>query len=100
LLTDLRQAVEASGRRRPRGDAGPSTQRTGLQIPAPTPCDTAHEALTGPILSRLHWSVPDPVRIGTDAAYIELPDRVDRVALVLASGDAAPFPIADRSPHR
>ena len=54
-------------------------------------CDTAHEYLTGPIRPRLHWSVPDPVRIGTDAAfeaaYTDLADRIDRVAPVLTSGD-------------
>ena len=67
-----------------------------------TVCDTAHEKLTGPIRPRLHWSVPDPVRIGTDgafeAAYTDLADRVARVAPVLASGDRVPLP--DRSPHR
>ncbi|MEV0605935.1 helix-turn-helix domain-containing protein [Polymorphospora rubra] len=46
-------------------------------------CDNAHEELTGPIRPRLHWSVPDPVRVDTDeafeAAYAELADRVDRL---------------------
>jgi len=32
-----------------------------------TVCDTAHEELGG--AGRLHWSVPDPVREGTDAAF-------------------------------
>ena len=54
-------------------------------------CDTAHEELTGPIRPRLHWSVPDPVRIGTDAAfeaaYTDLADRIDRVAPAFTSGD-------------
>lgn len=53
-------------------------------------CDNAHEDLTGPQRPRLHWSVPDPVRAGTDAAfetaYQDLSDRVDRVAPVLTSG--------------
>jgi ArsR family transcriptional regulator, arsenate/arsenite/antimonite-responsive transcriptional repressor / arsenate reductase (thioredoxin) len=66
-------------------------------------CDSAHEDLTGPIRSRLHWSVPDPVRIGTDAAfeaaYIDLAERVDRVAPRLVSGDPVPRPLTDR-PHR
>jgi len=31
-------------------------------------CDNAHEEL-GPDLPRLHWSVPDPVRVDTDAAF-------------------------------
>jgi protein-tyrosine-phosphatase len=47
-------------------------------------CDNAHENLTGPIRSRLHWSVPDPVRVGTDeafeAAYTDLADRISRIA--------------------
>jgi len=55
-------------------------------------CDTAHEELSGPIRARLHWSVPDPVRIGTDAAfeaaYTDLADRVDRVAPVLTCGES------------
>lgn len=32
-----------------------------------TVCDAAHEEVSG--LSRLHWSIPDPVRDGTDAAF-------------------------------
>ncbi len=32
-----------------------------------TVCDNAHEVLGG--LDRVHWSVPDPVRAGTTAAY-------------------------------
>lgn len=47
-------------------------------------CDNAHEELTGPVRPRLHWSVPDPVRIDTDAAFeaafADLADRVDRLA--------------------
>ena len=31
-------------------------------------CDNAHEELD-PDLPRLHWAVPDPVRIDTDAAF-------------------------------
>jgi protein-tyrosine-phosphatase len=31
-------------------------------------CDRAHEELDHPG-SRLHWSIPDPVQIGTDAAF-------------------------------
>ena len=46
-------------------------------------CDNAHETLAGPVQPRLHWSVPDPVRIGTDkafeAAYADLAERIDRV---------------------
>jgi protein-tyrosine-phosphatase len=68
-----------------------------------TVCDTAHEKLTGPIRPRLHWSVPDPVPMGTDAAfeaaYTDLADRIDRVAPVLICGDAVRFPNRDRSPR-
>ena len=52
-------------------------------------CDNAHEDLTsGAARPRLHWSVPDPVRVGTDAAfeaaYTDLADRIDRLAPALA----------------
>jgi ArsR family transcriptional regulator, arsenate/arsenite/antimonite-responsive transcriptional repressor / arsenate reductase (thioredoxin) len=47
-------------------------------------CDNAHEDLTGPVRPRLHWSVPDPIRVNTDAAfeaaYQDLAGRIDRVA--------------------
>ncbi len=47
-------------------------------------CDNAHEDLTGAHRTRLHWSVPDPVRVDTDAAfeaaYTDLADRIDRLA--------------------
>jgi len=51
-------------------------------------CDHAHEELgTGAV--GLHWSVPDPVRVGTaaafDAAHDELADRVTRLAPRLAA---------------
>jgi protein-tyrosine-phosphatase/biotin operon repressor len=53
-------------------------------------CDNAHEDLTGPVRPRLHWSVPDPVRVGTDAAfesaYRDLADRIDRVAAAITTG--------------
>ncbi|MFV2195443.1 ArsR family transcriptional regulator [Nocardiopsis sp. LOL_012] len=46
-------------------------------------CDSAHEELP-PHRSRLHWSVPDPVRAGTDAAFdtafVQIRDRVERLA--------------------
>jgi ArsR family transcriptional regulator, arsenate/arsenite/antimonite-responsive transcriptional repressor / arsenate reductase (thioredoxin) len=64
-------------------------------------CDSAYEDLTGPIRPRLHWSVPDPVRVGTaaafEAAYTELADRIDRVAPVLIPAAAVPFPNHRRS---
>lgn len=47
-------------------------------------CDNAHEDLTGKVRSRLHWSVPDPIRANTDAAfeatYTDLAGRIDRLA--------------------
>jgi protein-tyrosine-phosphatase len=46
-------------------------------------CDSAYEEL-GPAPNRLHWSVPDPVRVDTQAAferaYEEIEQRVDRLA--------------------
>ncbi len=52
-----------------------------------TVCDNVHEELTG--FGDLHWSVPDPVRVGSadafDAAYEELSRRV---------GDLAPHLVA------
>jgi protein-tyrosine-phosphatase len=45
-------------------------------------CDNAHEELADH--ERLHWSVPDPARTGTDEAFErvfrELAERVDRLA--------------------
>jgi ArsR family transcriptional regulator, arsenate/arsenite/antimonite-responsive transcriptional repressor / arsenate reductase (thioredoxin) len=45
-------------------------------------CDTAHEELGAG--ERLHWSVPDPARVDTPAAFTrtvrDLADRVDRLA--------------------
>lgn len=53
-------------------------------------CDNAHEDLTGDVRPRLHWSVPDPVRADTDAAfeaaYTDLAGRIDRLAPTL-TGD-------------
>jgi protein-tyrosine-phosphatase len=53
-------------------------------------CDNAHEELTGSQRPGLHWSVSDPVRADTDAAfetaYQDLSDRIDRVAPVLSTG--------------
>lgn len=47
-------------------------------------CDSVNEEL-GPIANqRIHWSVPDPARVGTDAAFVEavdeLRDRVNHLA--------------------
>ncbi|WP_426503301.1 MarR family transcriptional regulator [Dactylosporangium sp. McL0621] len=50
-------------------------------------CDNAHEDLAGPgapVRPRLHWSVPDPARADTDAAfeaaYADLAGRIARLA--------------------
>jgi protein-tyrosine-phosphatase len=47
-------------------------------------CDNAHEHLADRADDRLHWSVPDPARLDTDAAFTQalrdLTDRVDRLA--------------------
>lgn len=52
-------------------------------------CDNAHEDMTGPLRPRLHWSVPDPVRVDTDeafeAAYTDLADRISRIAPAVRS---------------
>jgi ArsR family transcriptional regulator, arsenate/arsenite/antimonite-responsive transcriptional repressor / arsenate reductase (thioredoxin) len=52
-------------------------------------CDNAHEELAGAAAAWLHWSVPDPVRVDTDAAfeaaYRDLASRISR--LVPVPGD-------------
>ena len=59
-------------------------------------CDNAHEELDPRPVVRLHWSVPDPVRVGTaaafDAAYDDLATRVAH----LAPRPHSPLP---RGPH-
>ncbi len=47
-----------------------------------TVCDTAHEELGG--AGQLHWSVPDPVRAGTDAAFDDAFDDISGRIHVLA----------------
>jgi protein-tyrosine-phosphatase len=53
-------------------------------------CDNAYEDLTGDLRPRLHWSVPDPVRVDTEAAFeaafTHLAARIDRVLPLLTSG--------------
>ncbi|MGB3440498.1 MAG: helix-turn-helix domain-containing protein [Actinophytocola sp.] len=57
-------------------------------------CDTAHEHLGERAPERLHWSVPDPVRAGTRAAFDhalrDLADRVGRLAPVVDPEPGAP----------
>lgn len=56
-----------------------------------TVCDAAHEELSG---DALHWSIPDPVAIGTDAAFdaafVELSRRVDDLAARVSVDAGAP----------
>jgi ArsR family transcriptional regulator, arsenate/arsenite/antimonite-responsive transcriptional repressor / arsenate reductase (thioredoxin) len=47
-------------------------------------CDNAHEELGAQAGDRLHWSVPDPARVDTDAAFerafTDIADRIGRLA--------------------
>lgn len=47
-----------------------------------TVCDNAHEELHAP--GRLHWSIPDPVRVGTDTAFDTAYDELERRITELA----------------
>lgn len=59
-------------------------------------CDNAYEELAGAAepRPRLHWSIPDPVRIDTDdafeAAYQDIADRVDRLARAVNPANPPP----------
>jgi protein-tyrosine-phosphatase len=75
-----------------------AARRHGLHLPAVAPqalddvagdadfvvtvCDNAHEELTG--LAGIHWSIPDPLRLGTkdafDAAFADIASRVTDLA--------------------
>jgi protein-tyrosine-phosphatase len=52
-------------------------------------CDIAYEHLPADSRPRLHWAVPDPAAVDTDAAfeaaYTEIADRIDRLAPVLSA---------------
>lgn len=52
-----------------------------------TVCDNAHEELG--VTGKLHWSIPDPVRIGTDDAFDSTYDELDRRITALAPRLAA-----------
>jgi protein-tyrosine-phosphatase len=47
-------------------------------------CDIAYEHLPAEARPRVHWSVPDPAKANTDAAfeaaYADLANRIDRLA--------------------
>jgi protein-tyrosine-phosphatase/DNA-binding transcriptional ArsR family regulator len=55
-------------------------------------CDNAHEEL-GPTLPRLHWSVPDPVPVNTNAAFerafTDINRRVKHLAELYAPAERA-----------
>ena len=54
-----------------------------------TVCDRAHEEL-GPDDSWLHWSIPDPVPVGTKAAFdAALAELQDRISTVVALAEAS-----------
>jgi protein-tyrosine-phosphatase/DNA-binding HxlR family transcriptional regulator len=59
-------------------------------------CDIAYEHLPAGARPRLHWSVPDPAAVDTDAAfeaaYDEIADRIDRLAPVLSPTVATETP--------
>lgn len=64
-----------------------------LSSPAPaaqlvTVCDQAHEELAPPPTA-WHWSIPDPVEVGTDAAFDAAVHALDeRITELTGSGDA------------
>jgi protein-tyrosine-phosphatase/DNA-binding transcriptional ArsR family regulator len=62
-------------------------------------CDSAYEEL-GPAADRLHWSVPDPVRVDTAAAferaYEEIEQRVGRLVDAVEGNDAGGHHDRDR----
>lgn len=64
-------------------------------------CDNAHEDLTA--RPRLHWSVPDPARADTDAAfetaYTDLAGRIDRLAPTLTGDPSSPTPPHTGAPN-
>jgi protein-tyrosine-phosphatase/DNA-binding HxlR family transcriptional regulator len=55
-------------------------------------CDIAYEYLPADSRPRLHWAIPDPATVDTDAAfeaaYSEIANRIDRLAPVLAPAEA------------
>ena len=76
-----------------------AARRRGLPLPSAEPvtlskvlrtgdllvsvCDNAHEELDG--LDQLHWSVPDPVPVGTTAAFDAVLDDLDDRVLSLVA---------------
>lgn len=102
LWRELTGAEAASAGTHPAGAVHPGAvaagERAGLDLTTATPktfddvdvpalvvtvCDRAHEELSGHP-GWLHWSVPDPVSVGTDAAFdatvSELTERIESIA--------------------
>lgn len=52
-----------------------------------TVCDNAHEEIA--VTGHLHWSIPDPVRVGTDTAFETAFDELERRITALAPRLAA-----------
>ncbi len=56
-------------------------------------CDNAHEELGSTAPSRLHWSIPDPIRVGTDEAFEDalqlIENRVARLAAAVPNPEGA-----------
>lgn len=50
-----------------------------------TVCDRAHEELAPGTLTGPHWSVPDPVPVGTAAAFDEAATEIERRVALLAT---------------
>ena len=57
-------------------------------------CDNAHEELASQAPGRLHWSVPDPVRVGSEEAFEHalglIEERVGRLAPAVHATEEAP----------
>ncbi len=74
------------------GDARPRLLGSLSRAPAivVTVCDQAHEVLDAPD-HWLHWSVPDPVQVGTRSAFDATVDELrDRILTIVETGSPAP----------
>ncbi|MDF2917243.1 MAG: ArsR family transcriptional regulator [Microbacterium sp.] len=63
-----------------------------------TVCDTAHEEIG--VAGHLHWSIPDPVRSGTDDAFDAAYDELQRRIAKLAPKLTADHPPRTKEPHQ
>lgn len=104
LWSDISDVPSASAGTSPAEHINPravkAAQRVGVSIASSRPrsidevlrpddvivsvCDAVHEQLPTTKNQRIHWSVPDPASVGTDAAFhatvVELQDRVSGLA--------------------